>query len=472
MPTLRRRRAWTRTLFGVACALSLHAPKAGLADEERGITVSWQDGFRIVDKQDENLYYLRLRFAIQFRYTYGIFDDCILSNADHEWSNFFLRRARLFADGNAPTKNWYYLLHVQLEPSSSVNLHDAFVQWQAFDVFRVWLGRGKIPYGLEFWQSGFALNGVERTIFTGETDSDGKARDLFGDTISRFWPGGNARFPVSGHILEGTLFPIGGMNLYRSQGVYVEGDVPVPGFRGVPLLQYWAGVFNGRDTQGFANDTDDMLYSLRLGYAPFGETSLTIQGDLPTSQRLRAAFLFSFYYYPDEADLRYDSASEEYVEEKYDIQSYGFNLAALLRHRGFSADLEYGFENFDQLGDTPDNSGSYDRMGGRVNLGYFFVPEFFEAVFKWAYVERIHANNEEASLRTGLGLVETCNGTAVEKNLQQYTFGLNFYLHGNNQKVAADYSLLVRGLEAKDPGSPYLKNQQDHRVRLMFQMFF
>jgi hypothetical protein len=469
---MKQRRVRTRILFGVTCALSLFAPNAGLANEERGVTVLWQNGFRIVDKQDESLYYLRLRFGLQFRYTYGIFDDCILSNADHDWSNFFLRRARFFADGNAPNKNWYYKLHVQLEPSASVNLHDAYVRWQKLDVFRVWLGRGKIPYGLEFWQSGFAINGVERTIFTGETDSDGKSTDLFGDAIDRFWPGGNARFPVSGHVLEGTLFPVGGMTLYRSQGVYVEGDVPVPGFGGVPLFQYWAGVFNGRDTQGFANDTDDMLYSLRLGYAPFGETSLIIQGDLPTSQRLKAAFLFSSYYYRDEADLRYDSASEEYVEDKYDVQDYGFNLAAIFRYLGFSADLEFGFENFDQRGDTPDSSNDYDRLGGRVNIGYFFVPERFEAVFKWAYVERIHANNEEASLRTGLGMVETCNGRAVEKNLQQYTFGVNFYFHGNNQKLAADYSLLARGLEAVDPAALSVKNQQDHRVRLMFQQMF
>jgi hypothetical protein len=353
-----------------------------------------------------------------------------------------------------------------------VNLLDGYVRWQRYDFLRFWLGRGKIPYGLEFWQSGFALNGVERTIFTGETDLEGKADDIFGEDIGRFWPGGNARFPVSGHVLEGTHFPVGGLTLYRSQGVYISGDVPVPGFRGVPLFQYWAGVFNGRDTFSFSNPTDDMLYSLRLGYAPFGDTSLCIQGDLPTSQRLKAAFLFSTYYYKDRASLRYDSETQEYVQAEYDIQDYGFNLAALFRYRGFSADLEYGFENFDQMGDTQDNSNDYDRMGGRVNLGYFFVPEFFEAVFKWAYVERIHANNEGASLRTGLGLVETCNGTAVEKDLQQYTFALNFYLYGNNQKIAADYSLLVRGLEAVNPSSPYVQNQQDHRVRLMFQMIF
>ncbi len=462
-----------RSIFiGLACALAPLLLDARPCAADGGVTVRWQDGFRIADKQDEALYYLRLRAAIQFRYTYGRFDDCIPSNADHDWSNFFLRRARIFADGNAPSRDWYYLLHVQLEPSANVNLHDAYVRWQRFDLFRVWFGRGKIPYGLEFWQSGFAQNGVERTIFTGETGSDGKAKDVFGDTIDRFWPGGNARFPVSGHVLEGTLFPIGGMTLYRSQGLYLEGDVPVPGLGDDPVLQYWAGVFNGRDTQGFTNETADMLYSLRLAYAPFGETSLTVQGDLPTSQRLKAALLFSSYYYRDEADLRYDGATGDYVTDTYDIQDYGFNLASLFRYRGFSADLEFAFEKFDQRGDTPDSSNDYDRLGGRINLGYFAVPERLEVTLKWAYLERLHDNDRDASLRTGLGLVETCNGTAVEKSLQQYTVGANLYLHGNHQKIAVDYSLLARGLDAADPANSTVENQRDHRVRIMFQQFF
>ncbi len=461
-----------RLVIGLVCATGVLFPHGNVAASESGVTVRWDNGFRIADRQDADLYYLRLRFAIQVRYTYGKFDDCVLSNAGHDWSDFYLRRARFFADGMAPNKNWYYLLQVQLEPQSKVNLLDACVRWQRFDAFRVWLGRGKIPYALEFMQSGFALNGVERTIFTGETETDGKAKDIFGHTIGRFWPGGNARFPVSGQILPGTLYPIGGMTLYRSQGVYVCGDVPVPGFRDVPLLQYWAGVFNGRDTRGFTNNTSDMLYSLRLAYSPFGKTSLTVQGDLRTSQRLKAAFLVSSYFYKDEADLRYDSATGKYVADKYDIQDYGLDLAALFRYRGFSADLEFAFENFDQLGDTPDNSGNYDRRGGRINLGYFIRPGWLEVVFKWAYLERIHDNDAEASLRTGLGLVDTCNGTAVERNLQQYTVGLNWYLHGNHQKIAADYSYLVRDFDAADPDGAPVQNQHDHRVRVMFQQLF
>ena len=109
-------RLWKRIFLGLTAALGLLALTAGPGAAESGVTVRWEDGFRIVDKQDEHLYYLRLRLGFQFRYTYGIFDDCILSNAEHDWSNFFLRRARLFADGNAPNRDWFYLFHVQMEP--------------------------------------------------------------------------------------------------------------------------------------------------------------------------------------------------------------------------------------------------------------------------------------------------------------------------------------------------------------------
>jgi len=60
----------------------------------------------------------------------------------------------------------------------------------------------------------------------------------------------------------------------------------------------------------------------------------------------------------------------------------------------------------------------------------------------------------------------------VEKNLQQYTVGASYYFFGNNQKMAVDYSLLARGLEAADPGNSSVQNQQDHRFRIMFQQFF
>lgn len=452
--------------------LGVSAASQATETQDGSVTVRWNNGFRIEDKTDSNLYYLRLRFGFQFRYTYLWFDPHIIQNDGGNWSNFYLRRARLFVDGNAPSRDWKYLFHLQLEPTGKVNLHDASVQWQKFRWGRFQFGRMKIPYGLEYLQSAFSLNGVERTLFSGETDVDGKAKDMFGNRILRFWPGGNANFPVGGHLLEGTLFPVGGMMLYRSQGININGALHVPGFNDESLVQYWIGVFNGRDTQGFSNPTDRMLYALRFAYAPLGEWNLTVQGDRIYSVQPKFVFLFSLYTYTDIASKRYDPPKGELVESMgYDIRDMGYNLAALLRFRGFSVDIEYGFEKFDQLGNTPETGGSYDRLGGRINLGYFLVPGTWEVAFKWAYLERIRDNNKRASLYTGLGLVETKQGMAVEKSLHQYTAGINFYLHGNNQKICLDYSFLVRDLSPANPG-PSVDNQQDNRVRLMYQQIF
>jgi len=442
---------------------------AGPADS---VTVGWSNGFRIEDKRDRSLYYLRLRFAFQLRYTYLWFDESIVDNSGDNWSNFYLRRCRLFADGHAPNRDWKYLLHLQLEPSSTVNLHDAYVQWQRFDWCRFQFGRMKIPYGLEYWQSGFAQNGVERTIFSGETDVDGRARDVFLYKIGRFWPGGNQAFSVSRHQLVGTLFPAGGLLLYRSQGINANGEVPVPGLNQESTLQYWIGIFNGRDTQGFTNPTDRMLYSLRLGYAPLGKWNLTVQGDPLKIMQPRFVLLISFCTYTDRASKQYDSTTGEFVDSaSYQVRDYGYNLAGLFRYQGFSVDLEYGFENFDMMGNTAATNGNYDRLGGRINLGYFLVSTKCEAVFKWAYVERIHNNSQPASLYTGLGLVTTTRGDAVERNLQEYTWGINFYLHGNNQKICLDYSYLLRHLSSVDAGVS-INDQHDHRMRLMYQQVF
>ncbi|MEW6215884.1 MAG: hypothetical protein AB1478_11900, partial [Nitrospirota bacterium] len=83
--------------------------------EKKVLQAGYDKGFYI-KTQDEN-FTLRTNIFIQFRYTYLSFDKKILSN-NEDWSNFFLRRARVFFTGNAPNKDWTYFFHIQLEPTS------------------------------------------------------------------------------------------------------------------------------------------------------------------------------------------------------------------------------------------------------------------------------------------------------------------------------------------------------------------
>jgi len=394
--------------------------------------------------------------------------------SSEDWSNFMMRRARLYVDGNAPNTEWEYLLHIQLEPKGSVNLHDAYVTWQKFDEFRVQAGRMKIPYGLEFWQSGFELNGVERTIFSGETDIEGKAKDIFGNTIEPSWPGGESAFPVSSHTTKGTLFPVGGLLIYRSQGLNFNGDINGLGQKG--LFQYWAGIFNGRDTQGASNPTSDMLYVMRMALNPLGKFKITQQGDLDYTTSPKICFLISGYTYKDRAtkyiNVNPATLATTNMYHDYDIEDIGLNGAMLFRYKGFSMDAEYGWETFGQ-NDSFAGHEDWDRQGYRLNLGYFLIKHKLEIVAKHGYIERICDSSPIDALKTGFGLTEFQDGRlAYEDNLQDYIFGINYYFKKHNLKISADYSYLVNNLKSVHPELYNIKDQTGNRFRTMLQFIF
>ncbi len=432
---------------------------------KKGIQAGYDKGFYI-KTPDEN-FLLKTNILLQFRYTYLSFDKTVNAN-DENWSNFFVRRARVFFSGNAPNKDWAYYFHIQLEPSSAVNLHDAYVTWKKYPYAQVQFGRSKIPYGLHFWQSASQLNGVERSIFSGETDADGKA-DL------RKWPGGNANFQVNNDDSV-TKFPLGGFHLYRSQGVQLQGDIDLFGQNG--FLQYWAGIYNGRNTKDTPNLDSSHLWVGRISINPLGKYNLLQQGDLDYSKTPKVCFLISGFSNTDKL-TKYrsdttDADNDGYGDSKsaiYDIKGTGYNLAGLFRYRGFSTDAEYGYDRLKQ-----ERSGGYtwDRFGYRVDAGYFLIPKKFEVVARHAYVERLKDNTKEKSLSSGLGLVSVNGGTnnAIEDNLREYTVGLNYYLHGHNLKLSVDYSYLMRELTPVPTATVPVDDQHDNRFRTMVQFYF
>src|SRR4030067_3669482 len=200
---------------------TVEAEKKVVEAENKGIQAGYDKGFYV--KTPDGNFFLKTNLFLQFRYTFLDFDREVNAN-DENWSNFFVRRARVVFSGNAPNKDWTYFFHIQLEPTSAVNLHDGYVTWKKYPYAQVQFGRSKLPYGLHFWQSAIYLNGVERSIFSGETDVDGKED-------SRKWPGGNANFQVNNEDTV-TKYPVGGFHLFRSQGVQLQGDIDMFGQNG------------------------------------------------------------------------------------------------------------------------------------------------------------------------------------------------------------------------------------------------
>ncbi len=455
----------------------------------------WKNGFRMEYKpaDSEYEYKMRIRAGVQFRYTYVDTDNDVPSNAEN-YSSILARRLRLFVDGTAPTSDWKYYLHIQLEPQGKVNTHDAFIQWQKYKFAKVQFGRMKIPYSMEYWQSGFMQNGADRTIFTGDSEYD---YDQFGQRTYDI-PGDNARLRVGNLVDKNNGFPTGGMLLYRSQGINVNGTVDMFGLK--QFLAYWTGIYNGRDTRGVTNGNSDMLYVGRLGInflsgsdpkgplGPKGFRNYFMQGDYGYNTKPLASFVMASFYNRTTAPKYYNAtlnASDKFnrgttTSDKHDASNYGFNGCFLFRYMGFSADLEAGWEEFIQA-PGKDLEQTWDRWGARANLGYFIVPRKWEVTFKFAHMNRLDNANAVNSLESGLGLVELDDGYVVEKDMQQYRLGVNWYLHGFNQYISAEVGLFHRNFDKISDAEAALvgvtpsdsnDSQDDVRFRIQYQHWF
>ncbi len=481
-------------------------PHRSVAENEKPFWKAyWKNGFRIEyqDPKTGREYKFRFRTGIQLRYTY-LDKDQKIANSEENYSSFNMRRLRFFVDGIAPNKDWKYYVHVQLEPKNAVNVHDAFVVWQKYKEFKIQFGRMKIPgIGMEYWQSGFMQDGTDRTIFTDDSEGywpyDGGPRKLGDPFDSSGNIKGTPTLRVGGHLLDNG-FPIGGMLNYRSQGILLEGYIDALGKK--QFICYWMGWFNGRDTQGLRNtNSDDHLYSFRIGInwlsgsdpkGPMGGKTFKnyfMQGDYGYNTKPALATIFSGFWTKDRRNTYYviDNAGDYQKESTpHDIKNYGLDFTLLFRYLGFSADIEWAWEEFIQ---NPEASVSgvpletWDRMGFRLNLGYFFVPKKWEATLKYAYLNRLLNNTAADSIRSGLGLVKFEDDKyGVENYLQQFVIGLNYYFHGFNQYITFDLSLLQRYMksvssqEAQTVGlsEDDFRNdtENDLRFRVMFQQLF
>ena len=238
------------------------------------------------------------------------------------YSNFYLRRARVWLAGNAFDPRFTYFIHIQLEPTATVNLHDCWLEYTFSDLVILGAGRNKIPYGLEFLNSGFGLQFVERSVFSGETDIDiGQGPTYPG--------GGTARFGLRAR----------GADRLRHRR---HEPVPVAGrFRCAACEAALTGPPSstrsacGRVGAPSACPTWTTAICSRCGSAttPGGGST---PGSSRTSRRRRG--------------WRLGVLGSAYANSNISGGAYnesGYNLAVVNRYRGLSIDAEWGTEHFD-----------------------------------------------------------------------------------------------------------------------------
>ena len=427
-------------------------------DEEKSakpILANYDRGFRFATQ--DNAFALRINGLLQVRWTYIDYDPAIRFNQD-DYSNFFVRRARLYFSGHAGSPKFTYLLHAQLEPSQGLNANDLWIEYEFSDLLRLGAGRNKISYGLEMLNSGSALGLVERSLMYGETDIDlGQASQ----PGPRYPGGGTSRFGLSWYADTG--FATGGLNLYRSQGVQLQGR---KGSATTSTYEYQVGIWQGRGTTSLANFGDDHLVALRVGYHPWGFVDWRVVGDVDGSERFRLGIIGSIYTNRN--------------EQPYVFNEDGYNLAALMRWRGWSVDLEWGTESYDYAVFSDD----FDREGWRASLGWFVVPAKWEIRMRYAEIQRLKAPTYRKAMDSGLGIPEVWNGEdwtpALEAKISEISLGASVRLPGWRNKLAVDLSRLVRIFAAdrdaiiEDQPAPIAKapNQVDYRIRAMVQLVF
>jgi hypothetical protein len=320
------------------------------------------------------------------------------------------------------------------------------------------MGRNKIPYGTEFLASGFGLNFVDRSLMYAETDVSTSS-----GTVG--WPGGGTSFSLAAENPY-TGFPTGGLCLFRSQGVAATGMAKAAK---VGTFQYEVGIWQGRNTRGAGNVADDHLYSVRLGYYPNGWLNWATQGDPDDTERVLVGVLVSAYR---DASLHTRDATGAAVPQ-YRAHDEGYNLSALLRHRGLSVDLEWGTETYDLNRSIPGPT-VFDRGAWRASVGYFVTPGRLEIVARRAEVRRLEDPTAEAVANSGLGFVRVWYGStavdAVERSLAETTLGVNFYVGGqrHQHKIFLDVSSLVREFAEYQGFTP--DDQRDYRFRSMVQL--
>ena len=421
-------------------------------------------GFRFTS--DDNRFSLRFMGAAQFRYTYMMYDDNVNGNSV-DYSNFFMRRARLWFDGHAYNPKFTYSFHIQLEPMSAVNLHDAWINYAFRPMFQIGAGRNKISYGLEFVNSGFGNNFIDRSIFSGETDISS------GGGNSRWPGGGNEGFNVSTEDAN-TGYPVAGLILFRSQGIQISGKSGEKG----RVFEYQAGIWQGRNTKGASNPDTGHLYSIRAGFYPNGAINWLFAGDTANTQTFQTGFIASAYVDTNSRKVNYAGTATPI----YDTTDGGFDLAFLARYKGFSADIEWAAETYELEDAALVGPNEFDRNGWRAQFGYFLKPKLVEAVARYAEHTRLEDPTFLSVRNSGLGFakVKNSNGVftdAAEKKLSEITVGLNYYLSGaaHQHKVSVDYSRMNRtfaGFVAGTSLAGSVPDQKDDRVRAMLQLKF
>jgi phosphate-selective porin len=329
---------------------------------------------------------------------------------------FRLRRARINLTGDF-AENFDFKIEGDFENSDGLSSSrtafeatDIFVNWHQFPEAQIKVGQWKAPFGLEQLTPDTILYMIERSLPTGAITPERQIGvQVWGKPFTNVWP--------------------------------EQKD----------LLTYYAGIFNGNGRNITNNDNNNFMYVGRLELMPFKgkifgqESNLKLGGDVLNSR--------------DDAGTNISQALNLLVNADGSLSP--FVLPGADERTAWSLDAWFHLGPFDLIGEyfdehvdgrivngVPPGFANFTTNGYYVQGSYFLIPKKLQAVVQWQDLNPGQKGND---------------------GIHSITGGLNYYIHGDDIKLMADYVHTWSDFRAANPD---LGDDQFNEVILRLQLMF
>jgi phosphate-selective porin OprO/OprP len=299
---------------------------------------------------------------------------------------FRLRRARINLTGDF-AENFDFKIEGDFEQSDGLSSSrtafeatDIFVNWHQFPEAQIKVGQWKAPFGLEQLTPDTILYMIERSLPTGAITPERQIGvQVWGKPFTNVWP--------------------------------EQKD----------LLTYYAGIFNGNGRNITNNDNNNFMYVGRLELMPFKgkifgqESSLKLGGDALNSR--------------DDKGTNISQSGNLLVNEDGSLSP--FTLPGADERTAGSVDAWFHLGPFDLIGEyleeyvdgrtvngVPPEFANFITDGYYVQGSYFLIPKKLQAVVQWQDLNPGQKGND---------------------GIHSIIGGLNYYIHGDDIKLMADY---------------------------------
>ena len=300
---------------------------------------------------------------------------------------FRLRRARINLTGDF-AENFDFKVEGEFEnsdgtsPSNRTDFSgtDIYVNWHQFPEANIKVGQWKAPFGLEQLTPDPTLIIIERSLPTGAITPERQVgAQIWGKPFTNIWP--------------------------------AQKD----------LLTYYAGIFNGNGRNINNNDNNNFMYVGRLELLPWQgkllgqNSSLKLGGDVLNSR--------------DDKGTNISQSLNLLVNSDGSLSP--FMLPGADERTAWSVDAWFNLGPFDLIGEylqekvdgrtvagVPPGFADFTTNGFYVTAAYFLIPKKLQAAVRWEQLNPGQKGND---------------------GIHSITGGLNYYIHGDDLKLMANY---------------------------------